>query len=155
MTQRAEPSDHQFRIGHPLATALIERAKGRCLPTCEVTLDYSGTSSIRGRVSLVEQLQGQSGWLRASLLSITALDTEDHSVLFQAPPTKAGPWIKIPARSSWEYPVAQGPSDRFEEVGGRLDAEFKTAQDARLTEAAARNLSYFEQESDKLDSSGR
>ena len=30
MTQRAEPSDHQFRIGHPLATALIERAKGRC-----------------------------------------------------------------------------------------------------------------------------
>ena len=43
------------------------------------------------------------------------------------------------------------PATVSEEVGGRLDAEFNTAQEARLAEAAARNLSYFEQESDKLD----
>ena len=147
----AEHSDsvgHQYRMGHALATALIERAKSRILPVIVLTFDCS---SCRPRVTLAEQLIGHSGWLRATLLSITALDTEDHLILSGV--TDDGTSLHqetcekllgIPGRRGASAVVA-------DDVGERLEAEFKTAQDAKLSEASARNLAYFAQESDKLD----
>ncbi len=65
-------------MGHPPAEQLLERAKVRDLPVAEVTFRYDQHPT---RISIVEQLQGCSGWLRTTLFTIEALEPEQHLVL--------------------------------------------------------------------------
>ena len=148
VTQKAGPGDHQYRFGHPLVGTLLERAKRRSLPVRSVTFDYGRHP---GRVSLIERLRGQSGWLRASVLSITALETEEHLVLSGV--TDDGRSLD---RETWEkmfhIPGSVGDSEVVPpEVGNRIAAEYKAAKSALLDDAAARNSQFFEQEIEKLD----
>ncbi len=62
---------HLYRMGHPLAEAVLTQAKARELPHTEVCFDYA---EHKGKVSIVEPLLGQSGWLMLSQLSIESLD---------------------------------------------------------------------------------
>src|SRR5215510_9145572 len=72
---------HYFRLGHPLAEHVLAKAKGRTLPVAEVTFRYDQHRALhRPRMSLVEQLQDHAGWLRLSLLTIEALEPEQHLV---------------------------------------------------------------------------
>ena len=148
VTEHSDSVSHQYRMGHPLAVALLEQVKNRSLPIRAVAFDCS---SCRPRVTLVERLIGQTGWLRATVLSITALDTEDHLVLsgvtdegISLDQETCEKLLDIPGQAGGQQTVK-------EEFVVRLNAEFQTAEDARLAEAAARNLDYFAQESDKLD----
>lgn len=147
VTDRQHSTDHQFRFGHPLVTALIERAKLRSLPPAEVTFDYGG---YRAKVSLIEQLAGQSGWLRASLLSITALETEEHLVLSGM--TDGGRSLDSDTltRLFDIYGTAHRQTTVPTPVAEKLDAEFRCARDALIEEGRSRNLEFFSQEIDKL-----
>jgi adenine-specific DNA-methyltransferase len=76
----AEARDgHFYRPEHPLARTLIERALGRDLGAV-VTLRLRA-STHRPRISALEALQGSSGWLAVSKLSITGLEPEDRLIL--------------------------------------------------------------------------
>jgi len=66
---------HLFRINHPLGEAIIARARSRPLPVAALAFDYSGHD---GRVSQIEPLVGKSGWLKASLLTVEALERGGH-----------------------------------------------------------------------------
>ncbi len=148
VTQRADSTEHQYRFGHPLVACLIDRAKRRQLPVQTVRFDYSG---YRGRVMLVEQLQGQTGWLRASLLSISALETEEHLVLTgmidegrSLDQETCEKLLNIPGTVDGSEAVPPA-------VAERLVAEYEAAQTALLHEAQSRNMDFFEQEIEKLD----
>jgi len=67
-----------FRIGHPLAQHIIEKCKNEKLPSAEIIFDYG--SSLK-KISILEPLVGQSGWLSVNVLTIESLETEDHFVL--------------------------------------------------------------------------
>jgi adenine-specific DNA-methyltransferase len=70
---------HYFRLNHPLGEASVARALERPLPIAEVVFDYSGHE---GKISALHPFVGQSGWMRAELLSVDALDqSEDHILL--------------------------------------------------------------------------
>ncbi len=69
--------DHFYRPDHPLAIRLIERAIGRQLPVAEVTFDYTHH---RSKISVIEPLVGQSGWLEVSKLTVSAVDTDEFLV---------------------------------------------------------------------------
>jgi len=72
---------HFYRLGHPLADAVLRQAKNRELPTADVFLNYQ---EHKGRITIIESLLGKSGWLCLSLLTVESLDrTEDH-LLFAA-----------------------------------------------------------------------
>jgi len=85
-------SDHLYRLGHPLAQVLVDRAYARVLSPAEVVFDYASHS---GRVSLVEALQGQAGYLRLARLTVSSLEREDH-LLFAVTRDSGSPGYRGP-----------------------------------------------------------
>ena len=77
VTEKAAEGDIHFRLGHPLAEALIQRAKGRTIAPAQVEFHYEHYD---GKASVIEQLRGKSGWLRLVCLSVTALEVDDTLV---------------------------------------------------------------------------
>jgi len=70
---------HLYRRSHPLAEALMVRAKSRELATAEIHFDYVKHD---GKISILEPLIGHTGWLNASLLTIESFDqAEDHLII--------------------------------------------------------------------------
>ena len=69
--------EHFYRQDHALAVQLIEWAISRNLPPAGVTLDYSGYGS---KISILESLVGQSGWLELSKLTVEALNTDEFLI---------------------------------------------------------------------------
>jgi adenine-specific DNA-methyltransferase len=140
--------EYHYRPGHPLAERLMERAKNRDLPACELRLDYAERAA---RVALVEQLQGKSGWLRVEQLTLTALETE--GTLLLASTTDDGQrldretcekLLTIPARQGEALTV---PPD----ILAALDAALAPQHQRAIAESQSRNETYFDAESDKLD----
>ena len=70
---------HLYRLGHPLAEAIVEDAKNRDLPTAELCFDYGGYD---GKITILKDLIGQSGWLNLSLLTVEALDQAVKTISF-------------------------------------------------------------------------
>ena len=141
-------ADVHFRIGHPLAQELIQRAIGRQLPAAEVTFDYAKCGV---KLSLVERLRGQSGWLRLTLLSVTALETEDQLVF--AGVTDAGDVLDADAAAKLMLVSgAIGPDAKIEPTIQSRLAEQLTGERGRvLDEAMERNQRYFDAQMQKLD----
>lgn len=78
---RKSQAAHPYRLGHPLAIALVKQAKAQHLLPAEVTFDYSGYA---GKISVLEPLVGHSGVLRLSKLTIEALAQAEDHLLFAA-----------------------------------------------------------------------
>lgn len=148
VTQRPDSTDHQYRFGHPLVSNLLDRAKQRSLPPCELTFDYTNYPN---KVSLIERLRGRKGWIRASLLSITALETEEHLVLSGITDDGESLDAETTDKLFQVSGVASGTTEVTPDVVARLSSEYDSAQTALLDQAKHRNLEFFEQEIDKLD----
>lgn len=63
---------------HPLAGGIIEATVAERLPAGMLQFDLTGSGA---RVSALEPLVGQSGWLRCVRLSMMAVDVEEHLVI--------------------------------------------------------------------------
>lgn len=127
---------------------MIQTARKRTLPCCDIEFLYEKHP---GKISVVEQLLGQSGWLRLFHLSVQALETEEH--VLPVAITDGGTRI--------DADVCR----RFFSVGSRLggtcepdpdiDAKLESIGDHVQTDVcadiAARNRDYFESEMEKLD----
>jgi adenine-specific DNA-methyltransferase len=70
-------NEHFYRQDHPLAVRLVENAINRNLPTAELVLDYTGYGS---RITILEPLIGQTGWLELSKFSVQALHNEEFLI---------------------------------------------------------------------------
>ena len=139
---------HLYRITHPLAQAIIDRAKKRDCPPVRLIFDYQGHN---GRISTLEPYRGRSGQLIAKLISISALgDTEQHiliaaitengEVLQADDPEKL---LRLPARIA-ETTIKTG----FQTT---LSDNMAERRQTLLNQATKRNLGYFEEEVQKLD----
>jgi ERCC4-related helicase len=70
---------HLYRLNHPLAEAVLKRAKERAVPLGSVLFNYSGH---KGKVAVLQQYVGRAGWLRSSIFTVEAMDqTEDYLLL--------------------------------------------------------------------------
>ncbi|MBO5957762.1 MAG: DEAD/DEAH box helicase, partial [Bacteroidales bacterium] len=67
-----------FRVGSPLAQAIIGDYLNADTPCQEVVFDYS---SSEGKTALLEELVGKSGWMRVEKVSIDSFEQEDHLLL--------------------------------------------------------------------------
>jgi adenine-specific DNA-methyltransferase len=143
--------DHIYRLGHPLAQALIDRAASRDLAPAEVVFDYSGH---HGRVSLVEALQNETGYLTLSRVTIESLEREDH--LLAAAVRHSGEAVdavdaetceKLLGIQGWVVRAVPIPTGTQEQLCLRLEAE----RQALLARVAARNERFFEEELEKLE----
>lgn len=148
ITSREGETEHHYRIGHPLAECLLQRARERVIPPLEVTFHYE---SHPGKISVLEELQGKKGWLRLVLLSIDAMECEDHLIFCGC--TDDGHMIDHDiCRKFFDVDAMVGeeasPSDSIEPI---LQGHFEKRKGTIVEETATRNREYFESEMEKLE----
>lgn len=140
---------HLFRVNHPLGQAIVARAQSRDLPVAEIAFNYSGHE---GRISQIELLKGQSGWLTASMLSVEALgQSEDHLLL--AGMTDDGTTLSAEATSRL-MTIAGGVTGSATQPDAitTVLAQSLAEQQAHIRrDISERNARFFEIEANKLD----
>lgn len=139
---------HLYRIGHPLAEAILGRAKSRALVPGEIVFHYGEHT---GKVSILEPLIGRSGWLLATVLTVEALDQAEDHLLFAAvtdneetlDAEQCQRLFSLPGTTNMQVPLAS-PSVTLETITA-------ISRDALLKDISARNSTFFETELQKLD----
>ena len=142
---------HLYRLNHPLAEALIAQAKKRDLPPVEIHFDYDQHD---GKVTLLEELIGKSGWLTLSLFSVESLDQAEDHLIFAAETDDgqmldeevAARLLTLPGTTSSLPHAGEGLGERAE-----LDSITQQRQAAIQRNISERNARFFEEEADKLD----
>ena len=137
-----------YRVGHPLAQRLLEQARQLATPPRQITFDYSGSGK---HIAILDRLAGQNGWLRCTLISVSALETEDHLVLTgmtdsgeELDDTQCRRFFDLPASGGTEVSIQK-------EIILQLDNLLANRQKIILDEMTARNGHWFDTEMDKLD----
>ena len=137
-----------YRLNHPLAEALLARAKGRNLAPAEIRFEYK---SHEGKVSILEPYIGQTGWLKASTFTIESLDqAEDHLIVAAVTDQSRTLDDEIVTRLL-SLPGKVAGTVTGEPHGGLLDAITEKRQAVIQKEVSERNARFFEAEADKLD----
>ncbi len=142
---------HLYRLNHPLAEALLARAKDRELPPAEIHFDYGQHD---GKISILEPFLGRSGWLTATVFTVESLDqAEDHLIV--AAVTDQGAMLDEQTATrllSLPGDVAPlGPEEGVEAMQATLNAETRQRQTVIQKGISERNARFFEAEADKLD----
>jgi ERCC4-related helicase len=140
---------HLYRLNHRLAECVIGEAKKRELRPVEVRFDYSWHE---GRVTILEPLLNQSGWLSLSCFTVESLDQAEDHLLFaaftdfgEALDEEVIPrLLKIPATVG--APV-EPPPQAIEALGDATRAR----QDEIQGSISERNARFFENEAEKLE----
>ncbi len=136
--------EHFYRPDHPLASRMIERAIGRTLPVVEMTFDYTNHPS---KISVLEALVGQSGWLEVSKLVVSAVEVDEFLI--------------FAARTDGKQPLDEDICRKLLSLHAKVDARVVEASGlddlreaevaARLGEIDTRNGQLFDEEVLKLD----
>lgn len=137
-----------YRIGHPLAQSILARYKSAESDVEEVTYQYEPTL---GKVALIQELVGQSGWLRVDKVSIDSFEPEDHLVIssFTEKGEEIYPEIaeKLLLLNVKAHTSTVTDSTSFE----KLETLFYKQRQSIIDDTSLRNQNYFEEEMDKLD----
>jgi len=67
-----------YRIGHPLAQQIIDACKIENTPPAKITFNYTDSGRI---ISVLKDLVGHTGWIQATLLTVSSFETEEFVVL--------------------------------------------------------------------------
>lgn len=138
-----------YRIGHPLAQSILKQYQEITLAPREVTFDYSGTPV---KVTLLETIVGQSGWMQVEKTSIESFEQEDHLLVSCFTDEGEVVYPEV-AERMFSLNASEGslvePDIDIQEI---LARQLESAREVLLAESAQRNHLFFEQEMDKLDS---
>lgn len=139
-----------YRVGHPLAQRILERAKE--LPTIHANLDFEYSNSGK-HIAALDPLVGKQGWLSCTFLSISALEIEDHLVLFGFA-DDGTPMETIQCQRLFDLPSRQQTVQVInipDTILSKLHLGQAQQQTAILEELTTRNARWFDIEMDKLD----
>ncbi len=150
LPRRADEA-HLYRLNHPLAEALVARAKGRDLPPAVIRFDYAKHN---GKISRVEPLIGRSGWLTLCTFSVESLEQSEDHLIFTAATDQGEPLDPETAARLMTLPGTVSPLGPGDGPGAQQDplavqiAEQRGAIERGISE---RNARFFEAEAQKLD----
>lgn len=144
---RRSGDDHLYRLGHPLADAVIRTAKERSLSPAEIRFSYQ---THEGKISILEPFIAQSGWLAVSRFTVNSLDQSEDYII-PAAHTDAGQTLdEETARRLLSLPG--------EHLRGLVDpvppslGEITLKEQVRISrDISERNARFFEAEATKLD----
>ncbi len=138
---------HRYRLGHPLAQALISRAKSRKLPTVKITFDYTAWPQ---KSAALAPLVGQSGMLRFTQLAITGADEQDHLLLCAI--TDSGKTVvEETVRRLFDLPSVVLPLPQNLNKVQSLETETLRRKQIILAELSLKQTQWFDEEIDKLN----
>ena len=139
---------HLYRLNHPLAEALIAQAKTRDLPPAEIHFDYEQHD---GKVTLLEELIGKSGWLTLSLFSVESLDQAEDHLIFAADADDGQILDEEVAARLLTLPGSVAGQVQPGLVNTLLEAQTQKRQSDIQRNISERNARFFEDEAVKLD----
>jgi len=138
---------HLYRLNHPLAEAIIAKAKGRELPLQEVQFGYADHD---GKISALKSYLGKGGWLMLTSFTVDALDQSEDHLLFAAV-TDDGQVLDeeaVPRLFSLKARLAPVASTTIPAELETLTQKQRLEKQRQITE---RNAKFFEIEVEKLD----
>lgn len=139
---------HLYRLNHPLAEAIIARAKERKLVPGHVVFDYERH---KGKVSVLEPFIGKSGLAALHLLTVESLDQTEDYLIFTGR-TDSGEVLEDEAvRRLFTLPGVVANEAAVISAGSVLDLLVKERVETIRKEINERNALFFEAEADKLD----
>lgn len=142
---QADEQSHIYRLSHPLGEWVVEQGLQQATPLASLAFDYANHDS---KVSVVEQLQGQSGWLSLCKLTIDSFQAEEHLVF--AAFTDDGQSIEDETCRKL-FTVGASGETVFATVPLELPAMQQRRIDAQLSKSMESNQHYFRAERDKLE----
>ena len=136
-----------FHLDHPMAKHLIESAGSRELPYTRLTFGYS---SWHGKIALLEQQLGHSGYLTAARLHVRSFAEEEFVVLAGLRDDGVIPpedfFRKLLSRDAGSTSLGDLPP-----VPPEVDLALQAVVSDRLSEVSERNGKHFDEEVAKLD----
>jgi superfamily II DNA/RNA helicase len=148
-TEELEGNENLYRVGHPLAQKLISRCKEEKLSTAY--LEFNLTENEK-KISILENLKGKDGWLRARQISISSFETEDH-ILFAGVDNEGKALLPDQCQRlfSLEAKLIDAEINTPDEIQNSLDEVLYSQHVTISEENAKRNHSFFDEEVDKLE----
>ena len=145
---RRSGAAHLYRLQHPLAEALLAQAKQRTLPPAAITFRYADHT---GKVTILEPLLGQQGFLSLTLLSVTALDQAEDHLLFAAVTDAGQPLDEEACRRLFSLPAQVDQVLPALGLPPAVTVLTNQAHAALIQKISARNSHFFAAELKKLD----
>ncbi len=137
-----------YRLGHPLAQILLEKAKEPIAETRHLRFNYSGLGR---KIGLLDPLVGQSGWVQVTKLTIESFETEDQLICAvvldsgeQAPQEVVDALFQCGGE---DLGAVEMPPD----VSSALQSQTDFLIDQAVAQSQDRNKRYFAEELEKLD----
>jgi adenine-specific DNA-methyltransferase len=136
---------HNYRLQHPLAQEVLQRAKALTCPVAEITFTYTGSPVI----SALEDYIGNQGWMQVELLVQESPSAKEETLLVVA---RTDDGRIIPSEVAKKLFLLGGTSQALsleppQELSDLMNQE---RQKCRL-QSQERNQKYFTTEIDKLD----
>ncbi|WP_448133493.1 SNF2-related protein [Stenotrophomonas rhizophila] len=140
---------HQYRIHHPLASWVFEKAKARTPDGAKLVFDCDAYGT---RVSTLEPYRGKAGWLTLKLIEVDALGNQEQHLLVTAITSEGITLLEDDPRKLLRLPAVAQPSSLLSSAAdSALSSDVEARKTELLHEINRRNLGYFEQEVQKLD----
>lgn len=139
---------HLYRLNHPLADAVLTQAKNRPMPLAEIQFDYGAHE---GKVTILEPLVNQCGWLAVSLLTVEALDQAEDYLLFSGMTDSGTKFDEEQARRLLLLPGSVREQTPLHSAPPSIAEQLQRAQERVLNKVSMRNAQFFEAELKKLD----
>lgn len=164
LPRRSEEA-HIYRLAHPLAQSLIEQAQRQVLQPSKLILDYDAYGS---KVSVIEGMRGSSGVLLVQKLRVLSLGVSEEHMLLAAIDSDGNihdqditeRLLMMPGHAE-ALPRLQAALLNANQldfaaanviVPALLETEISRQKSRILSNLETRNLSFFAQETEKLDS---
>ena len=142
------PGEFLYRLSHPLGEWVIDAGKNCPAPVARVTFDVSHYPV---KLSMVEALKGQSGWLNLQRLAIESFDREEH-LLFSAFTDSGKSLDQETCERLFHCSGTVEPLDGIaEEARDRLGLESSIATEAAIALSLEDNNKLFSEERERLE----
>ena len=145
---RRSGDSHLYRIAHPLAEWVTQKAKNHVFSGSRLIFDYDAYGT---QVSTLKSYRGKTGWLTLKLLTVQALGNEEQRLVVAAITLDGQPLAEDDPEKLLRLPARMEPAELGDADVASLRDEVLNRTSAVLREINQRNLGYFEQEVQKLD----
>jgi hypothetical protein len=138
-----------YRIGHPLAQRILTLCKALPTQTKEVRFNYGSSGK---RISVLENVIGEQGWLLCTTAAITAFETEDH-MLFAAITDSGEELDQAQCRRLFDIPGEEAGQGVLSDasIRGWCEKQINAEIQRIAGRLAEKNGTWFDAEMDKLD----
>lgn len=144
---QADMLAHAYRLSHPLGEWALQQAREATTPVAIITFDYQGHET---KLSQVETLVGQSGWLTLQRLAFTAFETTER-LLFNGITDSDTPLDQEVCEKLMAVGAKGAPSAISHQPPAALTENSRRHLQAVTAELLEANQRLFTEERDKLE----